>query len=163
MTANIDTVRAGLDAYKRGDFDAVAELLAPDVRWEGVGGADPCVNREEALSAMRAGAERAKDLELADAVPFGTDKVMVCLVRVPGDETDENLPPRVYNVVTFAGDKVARMQGFLGRKEAVQAARGTDAADGGGESAPKAKQKQGTRKRPLSRRIRMAVGRALGR
>ena len=162
MTAKIDTVRAGLDAYKRGDFDAVAELLAPDVRWEGVGGADPCVNREQALAAMRAGADRAKDLELADAVPFGTDKVMVCLVRPPRADAGEDLPPRIYNVVTFAGDKVARMQGFLGRKEAVQAARGADAATAGGQAGPKAKPK-GARKRPLSRRIRMAIGRALGR
>jgi ketosteroid isomerase-like protein len=161
VTAKIDTVRAGLDAYKRGDFDAVAELLAPDVRWEGVGGADPCVNREQALAAMRAGGDRAKDLELADAVPFGTDKVMVCLVRVPGGETDdeEEQPARVYNVVTFAGDKVARMQGFLGRKEAVQAARGADK----GEAKPPKATKSSPRKRPLSRRIRMAIGRALGR
>lgn len=159
MTANIDTVRAGLDAYKRGDFDSVAELLAPDVRWEGVGGAEPCVNREQALSAMRAGADRAKDLELADAVPFGTDKVMVCLVRVPGGEAGEDQPARIYNVVTFAGDRVARMQGFLGRKEAVQAARGAEAGDG---EAPKAKTSS-PRKRSPWRRFRMAVGRALGR
>jgi ketosteroid isomerase-like protein len=160
VTANIDIVRSGLDAYKRGDMDAVAALMAPDIRWEGVAGEDPCINREQTIATLAASAEQAKGLELADAVPFGTDKVMVCLVRIPDDAADSELPSRVYNVVTFTGEKIARMQGFLGRKEAVQAARGAEA---GASAKPDAKQKPGARKRPLSRRIRMAVGRALGR
>lgn len=161
MTANIDIVRSGLDAYKRGDMDAVAALMAPDIRWEGVGGEEPCVNREQTIATLAASAQQAKGLELADAVPFGTDKVMVCLVRIQDEPADPELPSRVYNVVTFTGEKIARMQGFLGRKEAVQAARGAEA---GAAAKPDAKPKAaGARKRPLSRRIRMAVGRALGR
>jgi len=158
--SNIEIVRTGLDAYQRGDIDAVAAILAPDVRWEGVGGVEPCVSREQAVAALRAGAGQAKGLELADAVPFGTDKVMVCLVRSPvAGEGGEALPSRIYNVVTFTGETVVRMQGFLGRKEAVQAARGADAAaKPSGPSKP-----AGPRKRSAWRRFRMAVGRMLGR
>jgi ketosteroid isomerase-like protein len=158
MSANIDTVRAGLDAYKRGDLDSVGELLAPDVRWEGIDGGT-CSNREETLETLRANSAKAADLELADAVPFGTDKVMVCLVRVGRGGDDEDGQSRLYNVVTFAGEKIARMQGFVARKDAVQAARGGD-ADPAGKAKAKAEKK---RKRPLKRRIRMAIGRALGR
>jgi ketosteroid isomerase-like protein len=160
VSANIDTVRTGLDAYKRGDLDAVEPLLTPDVRWEGVGGGDPCNGREQTLAALRAGVAEAQGLELADAVPFGTDKVMVCLVRLtaaPGGDDDE-AASRVYNVVTFTGEKISRMQGFVARKDAVQAARGGEA-----DPAGKAKTKAAKKKRPLKRRIRMAVGRALGR
>jgi ketosteroid isomerase-like protein len=157
VSANIDTVRAGLDAIKRGDLDTVAGLLSPDVHWEGFEG-DPCTNREQAMEAMKAGAERAKSLELADAVPFGTDKVMVCLVRPPGAAAEDDAPERVYQVVTFDGEKIVRLQGFLARKDAVQAARGGEAEPSG-----KLNEKDRKRKRPLKRRIRMAIGRALGR
>jgi ketosteroid isomerase-like protein len=154
--SHIETVRAGLEAYRRGDIEAIGELLAPDVRWDGGAGADPCLDRETALAAMRASAPDNADLELADAVPFGTDKVMVCLVRPAGADA----PERVYQVVTFGDDgKVARLQGFAGRKQAVQAARGVTAGDAGGG----AKQGGGARKRPPWRRFRMAVGRLLGR
>jgi ketosteroid isomerase-like protein len=159
VSANIDTVRAGLDAYKRGDLDSVRELLAPDVRWEGVDG-ETCSNREETLETLRANSARAADLELADAVPFGTDRVMVCLVRVGGDGGgEEDGQSRLYNVVTFAGEKISRLQGFVARKDAVQAARGGD-ADPAGKAKAKVENK---RKRPLKRRVRMAIGRALGR
>jgi ketosteroid isomerase-like protein len=161
--SNIEIVRAGLDAYKRGDLDAVLELLDPNVRMDGVAGADPCLNREQAAEALRAGMAQAGDLELADAVPFGTDKVMVCLVRMGADEDsdDEDAPPaRIYEVVSFAGEKVVRMQEFRGRRDAVQAARGVEeesSASGGGVAAkPK-------RKKSLWRRARMGLGRALGR
>ncbi len=159
MSANIDIVRAGLDAYKRGDYGAVAEVMAPDIRWEGVGDGEACVNRDETLAALQESAEQARGLELADAVPFGTDKVMVCLVRTQAPESGEELPSRLYNVVTFAGEKIVRMQGFLGRKEAVQAARGGEAPRA---ETPKPEPKQGSGRTPW-RRFRMAVGRALGR
>ncbi len=166
--SNIEIVRTGLEAYKRGDLDAVLELLDPDVRWEGIGGTDPCTNREQAAEALRAGMAQAADLELADAVPFGTQKVMVCLVRMGADADDDDGPPsRIYNVVTFAGERVVRMQGFLGRRDAVQAARGVEAAaDSPSPATVGAKGKaRGSPKRNKSlwRRARMGVGRALGR
>jgi ketosteroid isomerase-like protein len=171
-TSNIEIVRTGLDAMKRGDLDAVVALLDENVRWDGVGEVEPCLNRDQAAEAMRAGMASAADLELADAVPFGTDKVMVCLVRLgAGDDDDEDdgPPSRLYNVVTFEGERIVRMQGFLNRREAVQAARGLDtaaeAANGSAGSADAAKGAGGSgkRRKSLWRRARMGVGRALGR
>ena len=154
--SNIELVRRGLDAYRRGDLDVVLELLAPDVRWDRIGAREPCLGREQAADAMRAGRERTADLELADAVPFGTAKVMICLVRTTGEGSESTEgPDRIYNVVTFEDQRIVRLQGFLGRKEAVQAARGTTAAS---ETAPKRKAK-GKSKRSPWRRARMAAGR----
>ena len=165
-TSNIEIVRTGLEAYKRGDLDTVLELMDPDVRWDGTGAQGSCVNRDEAAAALRAGADRAAGLELADAVPFGTEKVMVCLVRM-GDGEDDDAPARIYNVVTFDGGKVVRMQGFLARREAVQAARGIEPESASHRQAGTAsgvKADGGPRRRKsLWRRARMAVGRALGR
>ena len=111
-TSNIEIIRTGLDAYKRGDIDAVLALLDPDVQFEGLHG-DACTNREQTGEALRRGAGQAEQLELADAVPFGTDKVMVCLVRLGADEDDEDeggMPARFYVVVGFAGETIVRMQ-----------------------------------------------------
>ncbi len=161
-TSNIEIVRTGLDAYKSGDLDTVAGLLAEDVRWDGIGG-QSCANREEAKEALRAGAPRAAGLELADAVPFGTDKVMVCLVRLGADEDEDDAPPaRIYNVVSFADEKVVRMQAFLNRREAVQAARGVKPPSPAADAGP-AKAGGGKGKKSVWRRTRMSLGRALGR
>jgi ketosteroid isomerase-like protein len=154
--SNIEVVRRGLDAYRLGDVEAVLELLDPDIRWDRIGAREPSVGREQAADAMRAARERTGDLELADAVPFGMTKVMVCLVRTAGEGSESTEgPDRIYNVVTFEEQRIVRLQGFLGRKEAVQAARGTTAAS---ETAPKSKAK-GKSKRSPWRRARRAAGR----
>ncbi len=152
--SNIELVRRGLDSYLRGDVDAVSDLLDPAVRWDGLEGQGSCEGREQALEALRAAASRAEGLQLADAVPFGADKVMVALVRNPPPAEGSDLPPRVYNVVTLSGERVVRMQGFSGRREAVAAARG-------GEDVAPAKTPR--RKKSAWRRLRMGAGRALGR
>jgi ketosteroid isomerase-like protein len=166
--SNIEIVRTGLDAYKRGDLDAVLELLDPNVRLEGAPGTEPCLDREQAAEALRAGMAQAADLELADAVPFGMSKVMVCLVRMGADEDedDEDAPPaRIYEVVSFEGEKVVRMQEFRGRRDAVQAARGLeqDSPPRGVARTTATGTAKPKRKKSLWRRARMGVGRALGR
>lgn len=165
-TSNIEIVRTGLDAIKRGDAEALALLLDPQVRWDGLEGTEPCLDREQALAVMRGGIENAANLELADAVPFGTDKVMVCLVRMGDDDDDDDGgPERTYLVVSFAGESVTRIQAFSGRRDAVNAARGVAAAGeapGAAEGKPQAAGSRG-RKKSLWRRARMSAGRALGR
>jgi ketosteroid isomerase-like protein len=167
-TSNIEIVRTGLDAYKRGDIDAVLALLDPDVQFEGLHG-DACTNREQTGEALRRGTGQAEQLELADAVPFGTDKVMVCLVRLGADEDDEGeggMPARFYVVVGFAGETIVRMQTFGGRRDAVQAARGVASPAPAKKPAVAADARQGNggkSKKSLWRRARMGVGRALGR
>jgi ketosteroid isomerase-like protein len=44
---NVEVVRRGLASFMRGDLDAAFEMLADEVRWEGVPGVEPCRTREE--------------------------------------------------------------------------------------------------------------------
>ena len=96
---NADLVRRGFDAVLRGDVDAIADLLDPDVKWHGGDPTAPgsCQNREQALRFMRAARTTGK---LADVVEVG-DKVVVIIDRADGE--------RVANVTTFRDGRVVEM------------------------------------------------------
>jgi ketosteroid isomerase-like protein len=109
---NVELARQGFAAVMRGEYDAIAEMLAPGVRWHG---GDPdapgaCHNSEEALAFMR----RARPMaELVDVVDAG-DRVVVVL-RAPGDE-------RLHaNVTTFRDGKVVEMVHYADAAEALAA------------------------------------------
>jgi ketosteroid isomerase-like protein len=94
-----ELVRRGFDAVLRGDVDAVADLLDPNVKWHGGDPTAPgsCQNREQALRFMR-GLHTTG--QLADVVEVG-DKVVVVIDRTDGE--------RVANVTTFRDGKVVEM------------------------------------------------------
>jgi ketosteroid isomerase-like protein len=94
-----ELARRGFDAVLRGDVDAVADLLDPDVKWHGGDPTAPgsCQNREQALRFMRGLRTTG---QLADAVEVG-DKVVVVIDRADGE--------RVANVTTFRDGKVVEM------------------------------------------------------
>jgi ketosteroid isomerase-like protein len=98
---NVELARDGFEAALRGDLEAIAALLDPDVKWHGGDPSSGCQNRNEALALIRNGLARMNDVELVDVVGAG-DKVVV-LLRRPGD------PDPVANVTTFRNGKVVEM------------------------------------------------------
>ena len=107
--ANVEVARRGYAAIARGDLDAVAELLAPDVKWHG---GDPdaegaCRNRNEALAFMRNRA-MARMGQLVDVVDAG-DSVVVVMQPPP---QDGETPPRRANVTRFRDGQVVEMIAF---------------------------------------------------
>jgi ketosteroid isomerase-like protein len=118
--ANVQLARQGYAAIVSGDLDAVASLLAPDVKWHG---GDPeaegaCRNREEALAFMR---ERAMTRmgELVDVIDAGDSVVVVMQPRGQGDR----LPPRRANVTRFRDGQVVEMIAFDSPEAALAHAR----------------------------------------
>lgn len=107
--ANVERVRNGYAAIARGDLDAVAELLVPDVKWHG---GDPdsgfaCHNREQVLAFMRNRAQ-ARMGELVEVIDAGNS---VVVVMQPPPE-DGQTPPRRANVTSFRDGRVVEMIGF---------------------------------------------------
>jgi ketosteroid isomerase-like protein len=105
----MELARNGYAAIARGDLDAVAELLAPDVRWHG---GDPdaqgaCRNREQALAFVRNRAQ-ARMGELVDVIDAGDSVVVVMQPAAQGGET----PPRRANVTSFRDGQVVEMIAF---------------------------------------------------
>lgn len=118
--SNVELARRGFDAALRGDFDAIAELLDPEVKWHGGDPSAGCLNREQALGFMRESkAIRNGRVELVDVVGAG-DKVAV-IMRPPsrGDEPAAT----VANLATFRDGRVVEMVHYPSPDDAVAAAR----------------------------------------
>jgi len=119
--SNIELARQGFNAAARGDFDAIGELLDPQVKWHG---GDPtaagsCQNRQQAVRWMRAMATRRGGplpdlIEVVDAPP---DRVVV-IMRVPGAPHDPAAQTTA-NVATFRGGKVVEMVHFADAADAL--------------------------------------------
>jgi len=118
--SNVELARRGFDAALRGDLDAIADLLDPEVRWHGGDPSAGCLNRDEALGFMRSSELiRSGRVELIDVVGAG-DRVAV-IMRAPS--SGEEPGTVVANVATFRDGKVVEMVHYPDPDEAVAAAR----------------------------------------
>lgn len=105
--SNEELARRGWEAATRGDFDQIAGLLDPDVKWHA---GDPdaafaCRNRNQALQWMQRAAERRPLPELVDVRAAGDQVVLLLRPDGPGGE-EESLTA---NVTTFRDGKVVEM------------------------------------------------------
>jgi ketosteroid isomerase-like protein len=121
-SSNAELAREGFEAVARGDFAAVAELLAPDVAWHGgdrlADGA--CRNREQVLAFMRRAQRQAGIGELVDVVDLG-DQVVVVLRPVSDGRGEAELRA---NLTTFRDGKVVEMVAYESPAAALDAAAG---------------------------------------
>jgi ketosteroid isomerase-like protein len=118
LDSKADIARRAFAAIAQGDFDAVGDLLDPQVKWHG---GDPeaagsCRNSGEALEFMRAARARGGIGQLVDVVEAG-DKIVV-IMRPPGE--GEQLRA---NVTTFRDGKVVEMVAYESPDAALAAAR----------------------------------------
>jgi ketosteroid isomerase-like protein len=119
-TANVEAARRGYAAIARGDLDAVAELLDPEVKWHA---GDPtaegtCQNRVQALRFMSR-PERPQPVgALVDVIDAG-DRVVV-IMRPPGSDAEPGLLQA--NLTTFRDGKVVGMVHYDDPQDALAAA-----------------------------------------
>jgi ketosteroid isomerase-like protein len=120
VESNVELARRGFHAALHGDFETIAQMLDPNVKWHG---GDPtaegsCQNRDQALRFMRRSeAIGGALMELVDVVGVG-DKVVV-IVRP--SRTAEG---PVANLTTFRDGKVVEMVHYPSPEDALAAARG---------------------------------------
>lgn len=115
--ANVELVRRGWEAGLRGDFDLVASLLDPEVKWHA---GDPtaegtCQNRAQALHWMQ---HRNGPLPELVEVRDAGDKVVVVLK--PHAQTGEE-STLVANVTTLRDGKVVEMVHYERAADALAA------------------------------------------
>jgi ketosteroid isomerase-like protein len=117
---NADIARRGFAAIARGDFDALAQFLDPDVKWHGGNPGDGCQNRKQTLAWLRGRDDRkAGPLpELVDVVESG-DCVAVIMQPHPSQEDPE--PRRTANLSTFRDGKVVEMVHYDDAADALAA------------------------------------------
>ncbi len=119
--ANVELARRGYEALVRGDLDAIAELLAPDVRWHA---GDPdaegaCQGRAQALAWIHR-PERQGPGRLVDVIDAG-DKVLV-LLEAPDEAAGGGAVRLRGQVSTFRDGKVVEMVGYATPADAFAAA-----------------------------------------
>jgi ketosteroid isomerase-like protein len=117
--SNAQLVREGFAAVERGDFDLIADLLDPDVKWHGGDPASGCQNREETLTFMR-GAMRRTGARLVEVIEAGPDRVVVVLQ--PRGDSGAPVPPRRANVTTLRDGRVVEMVAYETPEQACAAA-----------------------------------------
>jgi len=115
---NVELARRGFVAAARGDFAAIGELLAPDVKWHGgdPSAVDACHNRDQALHFMRQAIDRGRLGELVDVVDAGEKVVVVMRPQGPGT------PELRANVTTFRDGKVVEIVAHDSPESALAAA-----------------------------------------
>jgi len=115
-----ELARRGFDAVARGDFDTIAELLDPDVKWHGGDPAEGCQNREQALRWMRSAPRRRQGPlpELIDVVSAG-ERVVV--IMQPAPTAEDPAPQRTGNLATFRDGKVIEMVHYDDAADALAA------------------------------------------
>src|SRR6266536_2455308 len=107
---NLETVMIDfLGALRRGDFEAAAALLDPDVSWQGL--------REEWVCHGR---EQRREI---DALEFTRGGEQVVLgARGPNIGPEEEPLRQIFNVFTLRDGRIARIDDYRGRREALTAA-----------------------------------------
>ena len=118
---NVETARRAYDAIERGDFAAVADILAPEVTWHGGSrkARDACRNRDQVLEFLRAADRLGPIGELIDVIDVG-EQVVVVLRRQP---TAGGEPELRANLTTFRDGKVTEMVAFDSPAAALAAIR----------------------------------------
>src|SRR3982751_4297607 len=73
---NVEVVREGFEAFKRGDLEQAFSMLSAEVSWDGVPGVEPCRTREEVERTIRLNYEAGSPTKAEEFIDAG-DKVVV--------------------------------------------------------------------------------------
>jgi ketosteroid isomerase-like protein len=108
---SLELTRAGLAAWKRGDFDALEELLAPEATWHAVEpGEWDCESREDVLRTLRERYDEGFTLGPIELLEGGPD--VVILLSRPAETGGPDWPEETAIAITFRDGKVVAMQDY---------------------------------------------------
>jgi ketosteroid isomerase-like protein len=117
---NLETVMIDfLGALRRGDFEAAAGLLDPDVSWQGLREDWVCHGTEEVLDTFRWALEQRREI---DALEFtrGGDQVVLGARGSNIGPVEEPLG-QIFNVFTLRDGRIVRIDDYRSRREALAA------------------------------------------
>ena len=120
---NLETVMIDfLGAIRRGDFEAAAWLLDPDVSWQGLREEWLCHGREEVIETFRWGLEQRREIDALEFIRAGDQIVLGA--RGPSIDAVEDKPleGQILNVFILREGGIVRIDDYRFRKEALAAA-----------------------------------------
>ena len=126
---NVELVRAAYAAFNRGDYDAVAAALHPEVEWHPyLGGLERSVYRgQDAIrvmwSSIQEGFGGTLRIELPEVVDCGGEQVVVVIeARGTGSGSGAEVQQRWAQLVTVRDGLVFRVEPYPDRDAALKAA-----------------------------------------
>ena len=127
---NVALARKAIDAFNRGDFDALPAFLSPDVVWEaleGVSGVGELYRGRaevrEWIALMLEDTEEGIHAEIEQMAELGDDRVFIAVV-LTARRRGSGVPfeYRTWQIVWFTDGLITRRQVFWTRAEALKAA-----------------------------------------
>jgi ketosteroid isomerase-like protein len=109
-------------ALRSGQYEIAAEMLEPDVRWQGLHEDWVCLGRDEVLATFRTGIEERRDVDALEFIRAGDQVVFGA--RGPGitEVGGEPLEGQIFNVYTLRDGRIAQIHDYRLRGEALAAA-----------------------------------------
>jgi SnoaL-like domain len=125
---NLETVMIDFfGALRRGEFEATAGMLDPEVSWQGLREEWVRHGREEVIDMFRWGLEQRREI---DALEFTRGGEQVVLgARGPNIGPAEEPLGQIFTVFTLRDTRIVRIEDFRGRREALNAAGVAEDAD----------------------------------
>src|SRR5262245_25631465 len=118
---NLETVMIDLfGALRRGDFDAAAALLDPDVKWQGLRDEWVCHSREQVIDTFRWVLEHSREIDALEFTRGG--ECVVVGARGPNVGPAEEPLGRMFNVFTLRDGRIVQIDDYRSRGEAFSAA-----------------------------------------
>ena len=123
--ANVEIVLGSFAAFSRGEFEAVAAILAPDVEWSQMEEPETVVGPEAVLEAIGRWTEMWDDVHVDVREQIDAGDHVLLLLHWSGRNSASQVPVEqsAYNLFTMRGGKVIRMReyGAHSRAEALEA------------------------------------------
>jgi len=120
---NLETVMIDFfGALRRGDFDAAAGLLDPDVTWQGLREDWVCHGREEVIDTFRWGLAERREIDALEFTRSGEQVVMGARGASIAEVGGEPLEGQIFNVFTLRDGRIVRIDDYRHRTEALSAA-----------------------------------------
>jgi ketosteroid isomerase-like protein len=127
---NLETVMIDFfGALRRGDFDAAAGLLDPDIAWQGLREEWVCHGRKEVVETFRSGLEQRREIDALEFTCGGEQVVLGARGPSISEVGGEPLGGQIFNVFTLRDGRIVRIEDYRGRNEALAAAGVADVAD----------------------------------
>ena len=118
----IEFLWAWFDALRRGDTDAMAAALDPDIVWQGIREDLVCNGPEDVVATFVSGYDAYQEIDSLELL--GGEHRIVLGVRAAdlGEINGVEIDGEIYNVFTLENQKITRIEDYLRRDDALAAA-----------------------------------------